>query len=79
VTLGIPVVAPRLKVIQYYFSDKMVKYFEPENIESLADAICELYRDPEKRKRQAELAKEFTNKYGWEKSQMDLINFYKGV
>ncbi len=79
VTLGIPVVAPRLKVIQYHFSDKMVKYFEPENIESLADAIYELYRDLEKRKRQAELAKEFTNKYGWEKSQMDLINLYKGV
>jgi glycosyltransferase involved in cell wall biosynthesis len=79
VALGIPVVAPRLKVIQYYFSDEMVKYFEPGNIESLADAIYELYRDPEKRKKQAGLAKEFINKYGWEKSQIDFINFYKGV
>ena len=30
--LGIPVIVPRRKTIQYYFSEDMVSYFEPENI-----------------------------------------------
>ena len=34
VRLGIPVIAPRLKIIQYYFNDTQAIFFEPENIET---------------------------------------------
>ena len=47
VSLGIPAVAPRLRTIEHYFSDDMVAYYEPEDVQSLADAIVALYRDPD--------------------------------
>ncbi|MFP5229775.1 MAG: glycosyltransferase, partial [Acidobacteriota bacterium] len=33
VYLGIPVVAPRLEVIQYYFDETMLRFYEPEDVE----------------------------------------------
>jgi len=77
VALGIPVVAPRLKAIQYYFTEEMVTYYEPEDVDSMAEAILKLYENPSLRKAQAEKAKTFLDKYGWEKHKMDLINLYK--
>ena len=77
IALSIPVVVPRLKCIEYYFSDKMVCYFEPENVDSMASAILKLYKDKSLRKSQAERAKAFLDKYGWEKHQKDLINLYR--
>jgi glycosyltransferase involved in cell wall biosynthesis len=77
VALGIPVVAPKLKTIERYFSDEMVRYFEPEDIDSLARAISDLCRDGTKRKIQAEKAKAFLDQYGWEKNASDLIRLYK--
>ena len=59
IALRIPAVVPRLKAIEYYFSDDMVAFYEPEDVASLADAIYRLYRDPELRCRQAERAAEF--------------------
>lgn len=79
VALGIPVVAPELKGIKYYFNDEMVRYFEPENIDSLADAIRDLYQNPKKRDVQAQKAKAFLEKYGWEKHKKGLINMYEGL
>ncbi len=77
IILNIPVVVPRLKTIQYYFTEDMVSYFEPENVDSLADAILGLYNDEHKRIKQAQTAKKFLDKYGWENHQMDLVNLYK--
>ena len=76
IALGIPVIAPRLKTIEYYFTDDMVAFFEPEDIDSLANAIYTLYRDVQKRKTQVKTAQKFIDTYGWEKHQMDLLRFY---
>ncbi|WP_390492043.1 hypothetical protein, partial [Staphylococcus pseudintermedius] len=43
VAMGISVVAPRLKAIEHYFSDDMVSYFQPEDSNSMANAILGLY------------------------------------
>ena len=79
VAIGIPVVSARLKTIEHYFSDKMVTYFEPENVESMANAILELYRNENKRQNQVINARKFIEKYGWEKHQMELINLYQDL
>jgi glycosyltransferase involved in cell wall biosynthesis len=79
IALNIPVVVPRLKAIEYYFTDDMVSYFEPENIDSLAQAILNLFNDEHRRKSQAEKAKTFLDRYGWEKHKLDLINLYREV
>src|SRR4029077_18576123 len=53
VYLGVPVVAPRLAVIARYFDDTMVRYYDPENVEQMADSIVELFHDKEERQRLA--------------------------
>jgi len=77
IALGIPVAAPRLKTISWYFTDDMVSYFEPENVDSLAGAIEVLVQSPEKRRKQSRNAGAFFEKYGWEKQKYDLLNLYR--
>lgn len=79
VAMGIPVVAPRLKAIEYYFTDEMVSYFEPENVDYMAKAIMDLLHDEEKRQAQAAKAKAFLDRYGWETHRMDLIDLYREI
>ncbi|MFX0194930.1 MAG: glycosyltransferase family 4 protein [Candidatus Hodarchaeota archaeon] len=79
VAIGIPVVVPRLKAIEYYFSDEMVCYFEPENVDSLASAILKLYKDKSLRRAQAQSAKAFLAQYGWDKHQEDFIDLYREI
>ena len=47
--LGIPSIAPRLRTIQRYFDGDSVRYFEPGNEISLANAIVDLFHDRELR------------------------------
>lgn len=77
VSLGIPVVVPRLKAINYYFSEEMVGYYEPEDVESMADAIYRLYCAPQLRNRQAALAGTFLATHGWQRQGIELVNFYR--
>lgn len=76
VALRIPVVVPELKAIKYYFSNDMVRYYEPENIESLEEAIEDVYNRPDRGASQAECALQMLRKYGWKKHKYDLIKLY---
>jgi glycosyltransferase involved in cell wall biosynthesis len=77
IALRMPAVVPRLKAIEYYFTDDMVAFYEPEDVSSLADAIDRLYRDPGLRCRQAGRAAEFLRDYGWERQGVELVGFYQ--
>lgn len=79
IAINIPVVVPRLKAIEYYFTDDMVSYFEPENIDSLSQAILNLLNDEHRRKSQAEKAKTFLDRFGWEKHKLELVKFYREI
>ena len=74
--MGLPAVAPRLKTIRHYFDDDMVTYFEPGNIDSLTEALVKIHNDRSGRKKQAERALAFLDRYGWEKHQQVLVNMY---
>jgi glycosyltransferase involved in cell wall biosynthesis len=76
VALGIPVVAPRLRAIQHYFNDRMVSFYEPGNVEQMADAIWRLYLDENLKKSQVRSARGFLEEYGWEKKSAEFIQFY---
>jgi len=77
VSLGIPTIAPKLRTIEHYFSDQMVRFYEPEDVQSLADAIHCLYADPESRRRQAVSAAGFLRNHGWERQGGELVAFYR--
>ena len=63
VYLGVPVVAPRLAVISRYFDDTMIRFYEAENVQQMADAIVELYCNREERERLGRAASTFYQKY----------------
>lgn len=79
ISVGIPVVAPRLRCIQHYFSDEMISFYEPENVPSMAEAILTLYRDIKKRNHQVLAARRFLDKYGWQTHQKDLLDMYRSL
>lgn len=70
VVLGIPAIVPRMRAIQYYFSDEMVAFFKPEDVDSMVAATVGLYRNIAQRSRQAEYAKEFLRRHGWERGEL---------
>ncbi|MFQ5753957.1 MAG: glycosyltransferase, partial [bacterium] len=65
VYLKIPVVAPRLKIIQSYFDEDMIEYYEPENVGELTRCIVKLYRDHKARKSLVMKASKFYEKQSW--------------
>jgi glycosyltransferase involved in cell wall biosynthesis len=69
---GIPVIAPRLLAIQHYFTDENVLYYEPGNVDELAEAIHRLYSDPALRTRLSEGIVRFAEGFNWETFKLDL-------
>jgi glycosyltransferase involved in cell wall biosynthesis len=79
VSLGIPAIVPRLRTIEHYFTDDMVTYYDPDDVQSLTDSIVELYSNPARRRCQAGSARIFLLEYGWERQGADLVNLYRGL
>ena len=73
VHLGIPVIAPRLLAIQYYFREDQLEYYEPGNVDELAECICRLYADPGKRAALARKSAEFAKNFSWDTLKEDLF------
>jgi glycosyltransferase involved in cell wall biosynthesis len=62
--LGIPVIGARLRTVEHYFGDS-VRYFEPGDVEELARAIAELYRNPAQRRLLGMRAAEVVARLSW--------------
>lgn len=77
VALGVPAVVPRLRTIQHYFTDDMVSYYQPEDVESMAESISRLYRRPELRDAQRRSAEAFLREFGWDRQGPELVSFYR--
>lgn len=79
VWLGIPAVAPRLRTIQHYFTDDMVSYYEPEDVDSLAAAIQRLHEHAAIRCQQARHARAFLTRHGWQHQGQELVTMYRAL
>lgn len=77
VALGIPVVAPRLRTIAHYFADDMVSYYEPDDVDSMAEAVYRLHCRPGLRREQARKAESFLRCHGWDRQGPELVSFYE--
>ncbi len=75
VSLGIPAVVPRLKTIEHYFSDDMVTYYEPDDVQSLADvdlpAVQRACRTSSGRPKRRVSS---SGEYGWDRQGAELVN-----
>lgn len=74
---GIPVVASKTKIDEYYFNDSMIKFFAQGKHEDMAEKVIELYHNPDERQRLSDNGLEFAKRNNWDlKKQQynDVIN-----
>lgn len=65
VHMGMPAVAPRLPVIEHYFDDSQIRFFEPGSAEDLAAAIADVCGDPARARERAARAASRLAAIGW--------------
>lgn len=75
--LGLPAIAARTTAIGTYFSNTMVEFFEPGDVDDLARCICELYRSPERLRELAQGSEKFNQRYNWTKLSAEYITLVK--
>jgi len=63
--VGLPAIAARTTTIQDYFSDTMVEFFEPGDVEDLARCILALYCNPHRLADLAQGCQKFNQRYNW--------------
>ncbi len=66
---GVPVVASRTRIDEFYFDEQVVSFFEPESEEELAQRLLELFRDCKKRKGFSMTGREFMRDKRWEEKK----------
>lgn len=72
-----PVLATRLKAVRAYFDENTLAYFDSDNSESLAQAILDLYLNPQKRADYVKNAREKYENYCWEKQKEIYLGTYQ--
>ena len=74
---GIPIVASRTTIDEYYFDNSQIMFFEPENHEDLAKCILSLHNDPAKRKQLSDNGKRYASENNWDIKKrvfLDIVN-----
>lgn len=79
VKIGLPVVVPRLPVIQRYFAEDMVQYFEPDRVADLQRALRELIERPDEWSRRVERARQFFQAYSPERQQAEYFQIIEEI
>jgi glycosyltransferase involved in cell wall biosynthesis len=65
VALGVPAIAARTPTVESYFNEAMVEFFTPGDVEDLANTICRLHADNNRREALIERSDEFNQTYSW--------------
>jgi len=75
--LNVPAIVSKTAIDSHYFNDSIVRFFEPGNVESLADAMLELIKDRQQRVILAQNAAAFIQENAWVhkgKEYLDLVD-----
>lgn len=65
-SMGVPVLAADTRIDRYYFSDRLVEFFESDNVDDLAAKILHLMHDSERRKSLCEAPTSFMKSNNWD-------------
>ena len=71
--MGVPVLAARTRIDEYYFNDDLVQFFESGNAVDLAAKIADLVEHPERRAQLRNSAAEFIAKNNWDVRKQDYL------
>ncbi len=74
---GLPIVASRTKIDEFYFDDEMITFFEPENSDDMARSIVQLARNPQRLRSQVEHCRRFISDNTWDRKKalyVEIVN-----
>lgn len=74
--MGIPAIVARTSGDSYYFDDSMVMFFEPENVDDLAEKISVLYSSPDFGRGYALNARKLFDRVNWDNTKKELLSVY---
>ncbi len=77
--LGLPAIAARTTAIEAYFSDTMVEFFEPGDVDDLARCIRVLYGHPERLAELAQGSEKFNQRYNWTRIGTEYVALVEGL
>jgi glycosyltransferase involved in cell wall biosynthesis len=75
-TLGIPVIAARLRTVEHYFGHGAAELFEPGSVVDLTRAIRRVHEDPDLRVRLVEHARQALDAMNWQKQRNE---YYRAI
>jgi len=67
--MGVPVVASRTRIDEYYFNDRLLEFFESGNARDLAEKILHLMEQPDRRAEMRQAGLEFVTANNWNAKQ----------
>jgi glycosyltransferase involved in cell wall biosynthesis len=76
---GKPVLASRLKAVRAYFDEDALRFFEPGDPESLAEAILDLYQHPDRRQALVDNSQRLYSQYKWERQKNIYLSAYRAL
>jgi len=76
---GVPVIASRTTIDEYYFNESILQFFESGNANDLASKIMEMMRSPEKRCSLARRALEFIANNNWDVKKEEYLALVDGL
>ena len=72
--LGVPIILARTRIDSLYFNDTVVRFFSPDDISDLANAMREFLSNKQARTVQASKAKRLANLNNWESKKNIYLN-----
>jgi len=73
-SLGIPLIVSRTKIDRHYFNDSVVKFFNPEDVNDLAQAMLTMLKDKKQRDTIRDNALCFVEDYKWSKKKNEYFS-----
>jgi glycosyltransferase involved in cell wall biosynthesis len=70
---GVPIVASRTSIHSRYYDDAVLKYYDSDNDEALAECLFSMWGDPEQRQRQVIRANQYVEQNNWEAKKGDYL------
>jgi glycosyltransferase involved in cell wall biosynthesis len=80
-SLNVPIIIARTRIDDFYFNEKVVRFFEPGNEKALAQSIIEMWKNGQAREEQVREASEYVKDKSWElrkQEYFDLLNHLTG-
>jgi glycosyltransferase involved in cell wall biosynthesis len=71
--LGVPVIASKTRIHAYYYDEKILKYYENDNEEHLAEALLMLRNEPQLRLEIANRALEYARQNTWQLRKQEYL------